>query len=297
MNRASAWRLDLAKQIAPVYAANPSVRAIAVAGSVARGWADDFSDVELDVFWSRPPTDDERRDAVERVGGQLVEFWDFADEEWEESYELDGVKVEVSHYLGGTIEQFIREVVAQLDTAGHKQLRLAALQIAIPLHGEDLLRRWRDRIAYPDELARRRVQEQIAFGGWNMVELLVERGDWLLAYDLTVMVQKQVVAVLLALNRTFMAHPRGKWLKRELKTLRLKPPRLAERMTYALCAHSREGVREMHRVIEETYALVEQHMPEVDLSGAKRDARYRRKPVEGPVDLHTRSKRNDDSSR
>ena len=38
--------------------ANPDVAAVLMAGSVARGLADDLSDIELDVCWSRSPTSD-----------------------------------------------------------------------------------------------------------------------------------------------------------------------------------------------------------------------------------------------
>ena len=49
-------RGDIARHVAQGYRANPHVAAVLVAGSVARGLADDLSDVELDVYWSRPPT-------------------------------------------------------------------------------------------------------------------------------------------------------------------------------------------------------------------------------------------------
>ena len=61
MNEATIKRMALAQRIAPAYAANPKVRAVLLAGSVARGTADHFSDIEIDVFWAEPPSDDERR--------------------------------------------------------------------------------------------------------------------------------------------------------------------------------------------------------------------------------------------
>lgn len=280
MNDASRFRLALAERVAPLYAANPKVAAVVVAGSVARGWADEFSDVELDAFWLEPPTDAERHAVVEQARGELIEWWEFQDDEWEESYLVDGIKVEISHFLVTTIHQHIADVIERYDTNVGKQLRLAALQSSIPLHGAEVLRAWCAKIAsYPDELARRIVKEQIEFGGWNMVELLIERGDLLLAYDLTAKAQKQVLAVLLALNRTYMAHPRGKWVEQIAAGMELKPPRLAERMIYALRTPSLEGVREMHQVIEDTFALVDRYTPQVDTTAAKRDARYRRRRV------------------
>jgi predicted nucleotidyltransferase len=70
MNEASVWRLALAMRIALHYRANPNVRAVAIAGSVARGYADRFSDIDLLVCWAAPPAVKERRDIIKRAGGR-----------------------------------------------------------------------------------------------------------------------------------------------------------------------------------------------------------------------------------
>src|SRR5215467_2489918 len=70
MNEESRWRYTLAQQIAPHYSANPKVAAVAVEGSVARGYADRSSDLDLAVFWSEPPTAKERRDTFTRARGR-----------------------------------------------------------------------------------------------------------------------------------------------------------------------------------------------------------------------------------
>jgi len=69
MQEASRWRYALAQQIAPHYHANPNVAAVLVEGSVARDDADHSSDLDLAVFWTRPPTAQERRDIVPRALG------------------------------------------------------------------------------------------------------------------------------------------------------------------------------------------------------------------------------------
>ena len=67
MNTASQWRVSLARQIVPAYTLNPHVEAVILGGSAARGHADSYSDLELGVFWSHPPTDHEREEAVIHV--------------------------------------------------------------------------------------------------------------------------------------------------------------------------------------------------------------------------------------
>lgn len=51
MNEASEQRQALAKKIAIAYITNPKVKAIRVAGSVARGQADAYSDIDISIYY------------------------------------------------------------------------------------------------------------------------------------------------------------------------------------------------------------------------------------------------------
>jgi len=63
------WRMAVARQAAQVYAENRGLAAMAVAGSVGAGLADQFSDLELDCYWLRPPADEERLAPVRALAG------------------------------------------------------------------------------------------------------------------------------------------------------------------------------------------------------------------------------------
>src|SRR5262245_27178906 len=104
------WRMDVARRAAAVYAENPDVAAGGVAGSVGAGIADEWSDLELDVYWHTPPTDVDRRRPIERLGGSVERFWAYSEEEeeWGEEYSLDdagGLGVGISSFLVGTAER------------------------------------------------------------------------------------------------------------------------------------------------------------------------------------------------
>lgn len=284
MNLHSEWRLELAKQVAAEYAKNPKVAALVVAGSVGRGWADEWSDVELDIFWNEPPTDADRKPVIDAVGGEIVYYYPLEGDEWSDAYYMRGLKFEISSFLAATIEQFIEDVTVRFDDDLEKQLRMAALHNSIPLHSEALIQRWRAKnAAYPDGLAEKIIRDNIDFGGWDSVEFAFARGDLLMAYDLLAKVEKQVFLVLLVLNRTYLGHPRGKWLEHFAEKMQYKPARLADRMLFALQSGSVEGAREMDGVIAETFALVEQQFPQIDLTDLKREVWFRRKPLDGPV--------------
>src|SRR5438477_8622862 len=90
MNLPSVWRLALARRAAVPYIENLKVAAFIVGGSVSRGHADRFSDLEMGGFWHEPPTDEERtaaaQAAVEAVGGEVAHVYPYdpAEEVWEE---------------------------------------------------------------------------------------------------------------------------------------------------------------------------------------------------------------------
>jgi len=69
-----AKRRALAQIVAPAYAKNPKVAGVLLAGSVARGIADQFSDIEIDIFWHAPPTDEDRSVPIERPLSQTSAF-------------------------------------------------------------------------------------------------------------------------------------------------------------------------------------------------------------------------------
>ncbi len=67
-----AWRMAVARRAARPYRQNPKLAAMTVAGSVGAGIADQFSDLELDCYWSAAPSD---ADPVHALGGELMALW------------------------------------------------------------------------------------------------------------------------------------------------------------------------------------------------------------------------------
>ena len=180
----------MAERAAAEYAGNGKLAALAVAGSVGAGLADRFSDLELDCYWSSPPSDADRTGPIGALGGELTDLWDYdeSDREWSEDYLLGDLGVTVSNFTIGTIEQFVDDVVRRADTDPVKHMRLAALQRSRPLLGGDLITSWRARAdRFPHELATALVQQALAekvLTGWAARNALAARGDDLAARDL-----------------------------------------------------------------------------------------------------------------
>jgi hypothetical protein len=271
MQEASRWRYALAQQIAPHYRANPKVAAMLVEGSVARDDADHSSDLDLAVFWTEPPTAQERRDIVTRIGGgyRPPSPSTRGATGWETRYVREGVPIDVQHMTVSAIESLLAAVVEHADLSLSKQKHLAALRSALPLVNPTLIKEWQQQAAaYPHDLAV--VRTHLRFRpAWEQ-ELLAERKDVLVLYDSFCTTHKQLLLVLLGLNRLYF--PGWRWLDRLLDQMHVTPPSLSMRLKQLFAIVSidpRASVYQLHDLIEETFRLVETHLGEVDTRAAR----------------------------
>jgi hypothetical protein len=269
MNEAIAKRIRLAERIVPAYAANPKVRAVLLAGSVARGIADRFSDIEIDIFWAEPPTDEDRTVPIERSGWDLL-YRHVDENEWADGFFIEGIKVDTSQFLVSTLDRWLEDVLVRGDTNPEYQVRITAIQHGRPLYGADLIERWRAQVAiYPESLAHAMVAEYSAFRPHYLLAMLAVRDDVLVLHQDLVAAEQQILSVLMGINRVYAPHPYHKWLDWEVSQLPIAPPDLNRRLRSILREEPRAAVQAIRVLIDETFALVEQHLPNFDLSAAR----------------------------
>ena len=282
-----AWRMAVAERAAAAYAGNGKLAALTVAGSVGAGLADPFSDLELDCYWSSPPSDADRTGPIRALGGELTDFWDYdeADREWSENYLLGGLGVTVSNFTTGTVEQFLDDVVRQADTDPVKHMRLAAVQRSRPLHGGDLITSWQARAdRYPDELATALIEQALAeevLTGWAARDALGARGDDLAARDLLTRSGQAVVRAILAVNRVYLPHRQLKWQRHLISGLAAVPDRLTERLQTMTASPPSEAFPAAQTLLEDTVRLAEARTG-ADLSAFRQALAERRQPLEPP---------------
>ena len=284
MQEESLWRYALAQQIASHYHANPNVAAVLVEGSVAWGYADRSSDLDLAVFWARPPTAQERRDIVTRALGSYRHPSPSHREAsgWSESYELEGVAIDVRHTTVKATEGLLAAVLERADPHLSRQQRLAALRSALPLVNPPLITRWQQQAAaYPHALAVAMVRKHLRFRpAWEQ-EQLAERKDVLVLYDSFCTAQKQLLLVLLGLNRLY--YPGWRWVARLIEQMQVTPPQLSPRLKQLFAIVSIDplaSVYQLHDLIEETFRLVETHLGEVDTHAPRKRFRGQRQAGE-----------------
>jgi len=294
--RASRWRQALARQIAPVYVANPKVAAVLVGGSSARGHADRYSDIEIGVFWHEPPTDTDRRAAVEQTGGDWIRLYPFdADEQvWSDDYTIgraapdqpqSGILIETCHYTTRFMDTVLRDVLERHDPADLKQNLISGVLTGMPLHGIDRVERWQAAARYySDGLAVAMVNAHAQFDHYWRVEMLIERRNLPILYGMFSQVEQKLLRVLLGVNRVYYFG--FKWLDVVAACLLIAPSDLVARLNRVFQLTPAEGGRRLAALVEETYDLVEQRLPAVDVARLRKIFRHRRAEwAQPPLDL------------
>lgn len=277
----------MARAAAAVYASNPKIAAVAAAGSVGTGWADEWSDLEIDLYWQHPPDDDDRRRPIAALGGAIDQYWPYSvdEEEWGEEYWIAQLKVGISGFLVESAERFLRRVTVDGDPDTNAQMRVAAIRSSVPLAGQGLLEQWKVRAErYPDELRRRMVLRYLAperLSGWHLRNAFVDRSDMLALHDLLVRVQRCIFGALHGLNRIFLANPTMKWEKPFLASLEVAPEELVERCTRLWEGDLASRVRIAERLIGDVVTLAEEHTA-VDLTSVRALLAEGRPQLTGP---------------
>jgi hypothetical protein len=290
MNEASQWRHELVTQLAQLYADNPKVAAVMIGGSASRGHADQFSDVEIGAFWRDAPLLHDR----EQIGEQykktvpadlrLYEY-DADDSVWSDDYIVGrdhtgqpktGILVEVCNYTTDFMEQTLRGVLNDYDTREMSHNLIAGVVDSVPLHGQSLLEDWKNRAReYPRPLSTAVVQRYGVIDHFWRWEMFLHRGENLmLFYQAFFNVHQRVLHTLLGLNRVYYFG--FKWIEVVAERLTVKPDDLALRIRQAYQLPPAEGAQHVTELVEDTFNLVETHLPEVNIKRLREIFRYRR---------------------
>jgi len=270
-----ARRVEIGRRVAAGYRTHDAVAVVLLAGSVARGLADDLSDIELDVYWSRPPTPEEREAAVEGAGWGRV-YAEVDEHEWADGLSADGVKVDVSGFTTSTIDGYVDAALAG-DTEAELQVRVTALRDGRVLHGDDVVAAWRRRVeVYPETLAVAMVEDGLSLRSRERLEMLAARDDVVLLHRDLVDGVQGVLDALFGMNRVWCPHPHHKWLDWEATLLTIKPDRLVERVRALMVASPDEIVTGLGSLVDDTLDLCEKHVPDADVATRRHDFDHRR---------------------
>jgi hypothetical protein len=255
----------LAARVVEAALALGPLRAALLAGSGARGDADFYSDVDLLLYVDEAPPEDRLERLREAVGGtnavpiappQLVQF------------DVGGVAVQVGYSTVAELEEQLDALLVRLEEVhGPNQKLLSGLVEGRPLHGEELLARWRERVsAYPDALRRSGIEHHWRFFPlWWYGPALARRDAELWRLDMLLEASFDLLGVLAALNRVYYTRFQLKQLRRLVAKLELAPPDLADRLERLVHLPPVDAADELGRLVVETRDLVARELPDLDL--------------------------------
>jgi Domain of unknown function (DUF4037) len=260
-NPQTKWRTDFARQIARRLVTFSGIKAIVIAGSVARGYADEYSDIEISLFWDSLPTDETRHAIVAALQADFL--YAYNGPAWEDQLLVNGVQVDLWH-IAVKHETAIHEAVLHDHQCDLSSLNaLDTIRTCIPLHGEEIVQEWKRRAReYPPELAEKIIREHLdSFGTANLF-ILARRDNPTAFHAQLSFLQEEIFLVLLALNRSYF--PTFKWLYRALASMRVKPEDIDRRFRRAFEIPCIEALADMKSLQEETLHLVEEQFPQID---------------------------------
>ncbi len=235
---------------------------IAVTGSVARGVADQYSDVELNIWAETLPTITERQSWLETTGAgeisQIAEKEDAGGFHWM-TCSFRGIWFEVGWTVIDRFERFVRDLAAGAFV-GHAQLQMGwTMTHAVPLRTEGRLPDWTASLShYPDGLAERVIADQTAV--WSDPHVpgvrwaLAARGERMGLALRFVWDMQHLLRVLFAVNHTWDRDL--KWTDERSLDLPLQPAHLSARIdSLFTLAELQECVEIEQRLIIETLEL------------------------------------------
>ena len=285
----SRWRHQLAKKLIQPYLNHPQIEAIILGGSTARGHADPYSDIEIGMFWSRPPEDEERDTLAQQSDGNILRISPFLPQEqvWCDDLmvgantavdENSGVLVEIVHHTTDHIEETLADVLTNHNPDLLKQNLLAGILESIPLQPSGSLTNWQQQISnYPDGLAEAVIRRHAQIDHFWRWQMWLSRGPNLMRLNQQfVQVEEKVLHTLLGINRQYYAG--FKWLDQVVNRMTIKPPDLLARLRSVHTLPPQEGAVVLAALVEDVYSLLEVHLPSIDVAWLRRVFHYQRHP-------------------
>ncbi|GGH87929.1 putative nucleotidyltransferase [Pullulanibacillus pueri] len=261
----SQWRLDFARHLNTKLCRFSGVQAVLVGGSVARGYADDYSDLELILYWKDAPDPEIKRTIITALEAEYR--YPTFDHGHESALLIHGFPVDLWHKTLSQEEATLKEVLDEYSINLDKSNILDTLRFGIPLHGKENIDSWKARVEqYPETLSISFLEHYLPHFHLRQLYFAVRRENSTAIYAMLSAIQSSLFLILLALNRSYF--PTYKWLYKRLADLPLVPEQLEARLKQMFREPPIDAAVHLHSVLTETLALVEERFPKLDTTFA-----------------------------
>jgi hypothetical protein len=276
MTPQSQARLVIAESVSAFYASHPDVRTVFAFGSVGHGFADDWSDLELGVIWSRTPDSATLRNIAAQAGGANWSYLGFHEKKLShgDAFTVHDLGVEPAHWTDDVIDRIIDAVIRDYDVSQNmlmyeRQATVATLLRCVPFSGQNYLQALRTRVAdYPRPLALAMIRKNLSLGPIDLLTMLAGRGEIPLFSDHLAGRIRTIHSLLFALNSIY--HPGFKWTRFFLREAKILPPNFEARIDGLFASDLPAAVPHYREIAVEMFELVAKHFPEIDLTDARR---------------------------
>jgi predicted nucleotidyltransferase len=278
----SQWRLALAQQVSERLSPYAGIQAMAVGGSVARGFADVYSDLEILLFWDKLPNDEARHAIISALQADFL--YPYNGPAQEDNLLIKGFQVDLWHATVTAEDAVIASVLNNFTTDLGAGNFMDTIQSCIPLTGGSIIARWKKLAAeYPTELAVRNIQIHLENFDLKQLDLALQRDNPTLFYHTLSNVQASSFMVLLALNRTY--YPTLKWIYPTLNSFAIAPTELIPRLRRMFQIPPAQALVEMRSILMEILDLIVQYHPQIDVALARFQVQHVRTAIQVPVRL------------
>jgi predicted nucleotidyltransferase len=268
-------RIDLADRIGEIYRNRGEARAMLLTGSVARGEADESSDIDFSIYYDELPPLERLKEVRTLVGGSEYVMFFGSHEEGGivESYHIDGIRHDFAHTSIAEWEKNMDTVLVDHAVDSPMQKAISGILDGRALFGHEHIARWKERAAdYPDALAEAMVRHHMKFRPASVIDrYAARRDDTLFLHELYIETINKVLGTMLGLNRIYH-WGEYKRIDSFIGAMRVAPDDLAGRIRRVLRGEQDASLGELDLLVMETFDLIDRHMPHIDTS--ERRERY-----------------------
>lgn len=271
--KASLWRRELAKDIVKQYSDRPGLEMALLGGSPARGIADEFSDMDIVLYWKKLDTKWIKSHPLEKLGCKMITLLDMPKEQSAlEIYTLKGLIVEIGHSTVASLQNEIKEVTEEHKINPPVINSIGGFLDAFPLAGESQYSSFKAAIPkYPRFLAKKVIEQNLGFFWSGCLENQgVRREELFFVYDAISFTLKKLINILSALNGFYFWAGEPRWLEYRTQKMKYCPPRLWPRIKRMYQEPPEKALTDMNRLKDEVLTLISKHMPEVDMDKIKK---------------------------
>jgi hypothetical protein len=253
----------------------------AITGSSAEGHADEYSDLDMTVYYTRLPPEAAILAVREQLNGGPI-TWNVgkhSDGEMAMAFRVQGVECQCGHVTIERWEADVERVLRGEELASPLHKAMSGTLISTAVYGPELLEKWKSRLReYPDSLASAMVKHHLQFfPTWGILPRMERRNAELWMRQVMVESSFNVLGVLAGLNRQYFTSFQFKRTSAFIRTLTIAPPKLAERLESLWHSNLNDAAMFLRALVSDVVELVEKHMPEID-TAAPRKALARKDP-------------------